>query len=120
MKAFRRLLLPMLLIVSTAISLAEEYTINVDLTFDTKYVFRGTQLADDIFHPSVEFAQGDFYAGIWAALPIENRGHRKSGRTKSIFTSAKNGLLAKRPAWISGLLITMFLKGKARPNHLLG
>jgi len=39
MKAFRRLLLTMLLFVSTAISLAEEYAINVDLTFDTKYVF---------------------------------------------------------------------------------
>ena len=74
MKAFRHLLFPMLLFVSTAISLAEEYTINVDLTFDTKYVFRGTQLADDVFHPSVEFARGDFYAGIWAAQPIENLG----------------------------------------------
>ena len=117
MKAFRRLLLPVLFIVSTAISRAEEYTINVDLTFDTKYVFRGTQLADDVFHPSVEFAQGDFYAGIWAALPIENRGHRKSGRTKSIFMLAEVGRLEKRPVWILGLLTTIFRQEKTRPNH---
>ncbi len=55
-------------------SQAEDYTLNLDLTFDTKYVFRGAQLADNVFYPSIEFGKDDFYAGIWAAQPIENRG----------------------------------------------
>jgi len=74
MKALRLLLFSALLFAPQGIGRSEEYTISLDLTFDTKYVFRGTQLADNVFHPSVEFAKGDFYAGIWAAQPIENRG----------------------------------------------
>lgn len=53
---------------------SEEYTLSLDLTFDTKYVFRGAQLADNVFHPSIEFGKDDFYAGLWASQPIENRG----------------------------------------------
>jgi len=52
----------------------QNYSLNLDLTFDTKYVFRGQQLADNVFHPSIEFAQDDLYLGIWASQPLENRG----------------------------------------------
>jgi uncharacterized protein (TIGR02001 family) len=53
---------------------SQNYSIDLDLTFDTKYVFRGQQLADNVFHPSIEFAQDDLYLGLWAAQPLENRG----------------------------------------------
>tara|TARA_B100000900_G_scaffold283290_2_gene242635 strand:- start:3447 stop:4127 length:681 start_codon:yes stop_codon:yes gene_type:complete len=61
-------------LVTASFSQSEDYTLSLDLTFDTKYVFRGAQLANNVFHPSIEFGKNDFYAGIWASQPIENRG----------------------------------------------
>ena len=120
MKAFRRLPLPMLLIVSTAISLAEEYTINVDLTFDTKYVFRGTQLADDVFHPSVEFAQGDFYAGIWAAQPIENRGVPEEWTDEVDFYVGQGWALGEKTSLDIGAAHYYFPKGEGSTEPFIG
>ena len=57
-----------------ASAFGQDYSLSLDLTFDTKYVFRGQQLADNVFHPSIEFAQDDFYLGLWASQPLENRG----------------------------------------------
>ena len=107
-KAFRRFLLTMLLFVSTAISLAEEYTINVDLTFDTKYVFRGTQLADDVFHPSVEFARGDFYAEIWAAQPIENLGATEEWTDEVDFYVGQGWALGEKTSMDIGAAIRFY------------
>jgi len=46
--------------------------------FESEYVFRGAELADKTFMPAVEaglpIAGGDFYAGIWTALPIADEG----------------------------------------------
>ena len=61
-------------LVTASFSQSEDFTLSLDLTFDTKYVFRGAQLANSVFHPSIEFGKNDFYAGIWASQPIENRG----------------------------------------------
>ncbi|MBC2607187.1 TorF family putative porin [Pelagicoccus albus] len=38
------------------------------------YVDRGLQAADLTVFPSIEFSEGDFYAGAWAVRPLENRG----------------------------------------------
>ncbi len=38
--------------------------------FESKYVFRGTQLGDETLFGSVDITYGDFYAGVWAANPI--------------------------------------------------
>ncbi len=59
---------------ASASSHSEEYSVSVDLKFDSEYIFRGVQLADDAFHPSIEIAQDDFYIGAWAAQPLEGRG----------------------------------------------
>ena len=48
------------------------YSLTVDFPFVSKYVFRGIQLADESIQPSVEFASGDFYAGIWSSQPFTN------------------------------------------------
>ncbi|MFA5257586.1 MAG: hypothetical protein WC360_05490, partial [Opitutales bacterium] len=40
--------------------------------FESEYVFRGWQFADAIVTPSVDVAYGDFYAGVWFAVPVEN------------------------------------------------
>lgn len=49
------------------------YSITMDFPYVSDYVFRGIQFGDDAIQPSVEFATGDFYAGIWTSLPISNR-----------------------------------------------
>lgn len=47
----------------------QDLSISSDLTYTSEYVFRGIELADESFQPTVELAYGDFYAGIWANLP---------------------------------------------------
>ena len=44
-----------------------------DLTLTSSYVFRGVELSELTLHPSVEVAVDDFYAGVWAATPMEKR-----------------------------------------------
>jgi uncharacterized protein (TIGR02001 family) len=51
---------------------AKSYSVTVDFPYTTKYVFRGIQLAEGAFQPSVKLTSGDFYAGIWASAPVEN------------------------------------------------
>lgn len=45
--------------------------------FETEYVFRGKELAQQSFQPSVEFGfpvlGGDLYAGIWTNMPINDK-----------------------------------------------
>jgi len=52
---------------------AEELSISSTFAWESSYVFRGAQLADEYFAPSVDLSYGAFYTGIWAALPVENR-----------------------------------------------
>jgi uncharacterized protein (TIGR02001 family) len=42
------------------------------LAYDSTYVFRGIQLAESILSPAVSLAYGDFYGGLWFALPMNN------------------------------------------------
>ena len=46
------------------------YSVTVDFTYASRYVFRGQQLADGTLMPSVEFSTGNFTAGIWSAQPL--------------------------------------------------
>jgi uncharacterized protein (TIGR02001 family) len=47
------------------------YSVTADFSYVTKYVFRGFELAEDAFQPSLKFTTGDFYAGIWSSLPAD-------------------------------------------------
>ncbi len=51
---------------------AKSYSITVDFPYATKYVFRGIEAAEDVLQPSVKFTSGDFYAGIWSSLPLDD------------------------------------------------
>ncbi len=51
---------------------AEEISVSGTVGYETKYVFRGVALADDFFSPAVDVSVGNFYAGAWAALPIDS------------------------------------------------
>jgi uncharacterized protein (TIGR02001 family) len=49
---------------------ASSYSVTVDFPYASKYVFRGVQLAEGTFQPSVEVAAGNFTVGLWTALPV--------------------------------------------------
>lgn len=49
---------------------ASSYTVTVDFPYASKYVFRGVELAQGSFQPSVKVTAGDFYAGLWTNQPV--------------------------------------------------
>lgn len=49
---------------------AQDLSITTTVGYESVYVFRGAELADDIFQGSVDLAFGDFYGGVWTAQPI--------------------------------------------------
>lgn len=48
------------------------YAVTVDFPFVTDYVFRGVQLANESFQPSVELTYGSVYAGVWSNVPYHH------------------------------------------------
>lgn len=50
-----------------------ELGITSDLTFASEYNFRGYEVADNSFQPSLEASFGDFYLGIFGNLAVNNR-----------------------------------------------
>lgn len=51
---------------------AEDLSISSTFGWESDYVFRGVQLADDYFAPSVDLSYGGLYTGVWAALPVDH------------------------------------------------
>jgi uncharacterized protein (TIGR02001 family) len=45
---------------------------SLGVAYDSIYVFRGVQYAEGIAEPSVNLTYGDFYTGLWFALPTKN------------------------------------------------
>ena len=60
------------LLASLSLRAEDESSISatVDLTYASKYVFRGVELANGTLMPSVEIGYGNFVAGIWSAQPV--------------------------------------------------
>jgi uncharacterized protein (TIGR02001 family) len=50
---------------------ASSYNIAADFSYTTKYVFRGIELAEGAFQPSLKLTTGDFYIGVWSSLPAD-------------------------------------------------
>ena len=48
---------------------AQELTVTANAGFETEYVFRGVELADDSYQASIDLAYGDYYASIWTNQP---------------------------------------------------
>ena len=48
---------------------ASSYSVTADFSYATKYVFRGVELAEGAFQPSLKLTTGDFYIGIWSSMP---------------------------------------------------
>lgn len=47
-----------------------DYAVTTDFSYTSDYVFRGVKSAGNSFQPSVEFASGDFNAGLWTNQPV--------------------------------------------------
>jgi uncharacterized protein (TIGR02001 family) len=51
---------------------AQEVSVSTTFSWESEYIFRGAQFAEEYFAPSVDISYGGFYTGIWAALPVED------------------------------------------------
>jgi uncharacterized protein (TIGR02001 family) len=51
---------------------APELSVSATFGWESKYVFRGVQLAEEILTPSVDVSYGGAYVGIWAAMPMDH------------------------------------------------
>lgn len=58
-------------VAGATISGAEELSISTTFSWESDYIFRGVQLAEEYFAPSVDISYGGAYFGIWAALPVD-------------------------------------------------
>lgn len=56
----------------SAIHAQEDISVTTTWEWQSSYVFRGAQFADETFMPSLDFEVAGFYAGIWAALPANH------------------------------------------------
>lgn len=52
--------------------LFEKVDVLASVSFESEYVFRGVQLADEVIQPSVELRSGPLYGGVWASVPLES------------------------------------------------
>ena len=48
---------------------AQDLSVTTTFAWESSYVFRGDQLAEETFMPALDLSYGGAYAGIWAALP---------------------------------------------------
>ncbi|MGA1205505.1 MAG: TorF family putative porin [Opitutales bacterium] len=51
---------------------AQELSVSTAVAYESDYIFRGVRYADEFIAPSIDISYGDFYAGIWAALPVDS------------------------------------------------
>jgi uncharacterized protein (TIGR02001 family) len=55
-------------------AMPQDISVSSDITYSSRYVFRGIQLAGNSFQPALEVGMGDLYAGVWANLPTASGG----------------------------------------------
>jgi len=54
---------------ASAATMPAPIVVESDITFASRYVFRGVQNAGNSFQPTVQASLGDLYGGVWANLP---------------------------------------------------
>jgi uncharacterized protein (TIGR02001 family) len=60
-------------VAAASVANAQDMSVSATFEWQSDYIFRGVQLAEETFMPGVDVAYGDFYAGIWAALPVDTK-----------------------------------------------
>ena len=48
----------------------DQMTVTLDVSYTSKYIFRGVQLGENAFQPSLELSASDFYFGVWGNTPV--------------------------------------------------
>lgn len=71
-QTFSLRLVLLLLSLGSGRALAGEFT--AEAKFQSAYLDRGLKAGEFTWFPSIEFAENDFYAGVWASLPLEKKG----------------------------------------------
>lgn len=57
---------------STNALAGDDVSVSVSLDYALEYVFRGVTLASDVIQPGAEIAFGNFTAGAWLSLPVDD------------------------------------------------
>jgi len=57
---------------ASAMQAQEELSVTTTFAWESSYVFRGAQLAEETFMPGLDLAYGAWYGGIWAAMPADD------------------------------------------------
>ena len=72
-----------------------EVSVKTDLSFASRYVYRGVQLARASLQPSLDVSAGDGYLGLWANLPTG------TGQKNELDFYAGRGFAVERlgPGW---------------------
>ena len=74
MKIFNKILILIPFVLAAAnekvVMAQTSITIETSFAYESEYVFRGVQFADQSFQPSVEIGFGSFYLGTWVNAPI--------------------------------------------------
>lgn len=55
-----------------SMSSAESFTVSGTAAFESRYLFRGVQLSEESFQPSITLGRGGFTATGWFNFPIDN------------------------------------------------
>lgn len=64
----------MMVMAASGLRAAEDsLSVTADVTYASKYIFRGVVLGEHAFHPSIEVSGKNFYAGVWANTPLGSR-----------------------------------------------
>lgn len=54
-----------------SVNAQEEISVTTTFAWESAYVFRGVQLAEHAYMPSVDVTYGSGYFGVWAAMPVQ-------------------------------------------------
>jgi uncharacterized protein (TIGR02001 family) len=54
-----------------SVTLQAAPSVSTDLSYTSKYVFRGVEVSTGAFQPSVNVEAGNFYLGVWGSAPVE-------------------------------------------------
>lgn len=58
------------LVIATTAFAQDEVSVTTTFSWENAYMFRGVQLAEDTFMPSIDIAYAGVYGGLWTAQPV--------------------------------------------------
>ena len=59
------------LVAGSSLIQAQELTGEFSLGYESDYIFRGVRLGDEHIFPALLIEYGDYYGGVWSAMPLD-------------------------------------------------